>query len=152
MVFNNSVNAQQSGFQSITSTGTWNGRTLQAGPGVTISNGDGILSNPLISATNAAVAYTNVTSGMSPYSVLNTDYYLSVDCSGGAVTLRFPNVPTAKQTWVVKDRTGSAATNNITITTPGGVVTIDGVTSYTIISNYGAINILANATPTYEIY
>lgn len=103
-------------------------------------------------ASPLAVNYTNVTHAMSPYTVLAADYYISVDCSGGVVTLNFPNAPTAKRTWVIKDRTGSAATSNITITTPGGVVTIDGLTSYTMNSNYQAINLLANATPTYEVY
>ena len=102
--------------------------------------------------TTNEIAYTNVNHGASPYTVLSTDEYLSVDASGGTVTLNFPNSPTYKQTWIVKDRLGYASTNNITITTPGGTVTFDGVTSYAIISNYGAINLIANATPTYEVY
>lgn len=105
-----------------------------------------------INATAFAVAYTNVTNAMSPYTVLTTDEYISVDCSAGPVTLRFPNAPTATQTWIVKDRTGNSNTNNITITTPGGVVTFDGGTSYVINTNYESINLLANATPTYEIF
>lgn len=96
--------------------------------------------------------YTNVTNAMSPYTVLATDYYISVDCSAGAVTLNFPNSPVYKQIWIVKDRTGNASTNNITITTPGGTVTIDGSTTYTLSVNYKAVNLLANATPTYEVF
>jgi hypothetical protein len=88
---------------------------------------------------------------MSPYTVLSTDYYISVDSSGGAVTLRFPNAPTVNQTWTVKDRTGNASANNISVTTVGGAVTIDGATTYTIISNYGSINLINNAT-SYEVY
>jgi len=99
-----------------------------------------------------AVNYTNVDHAMSPYTVLASDYYISVDCSGGVVTLDFPNSPVAKQIWIVKDRTGSASTNNIPITTPGATVTIDGATSYTLASNYAAINLLANAVPSYEIF
>jgi len=98
------------------------------------------------------LAYTNVTHLMSPYTVLSTDDYISVDCSGGVVVLNFPNAPAAATTWVVKDRTGNAFTNNISITTPGGTVTFDGLTTYKIISNYGAINLIANSTPTYEVY
>lgn len=105
-----------------------------------------------IAATGADIAYTNVTHLMSPYTVLSSDYYLSVDCSGGTVTLNFPNAPTDKQIWIVKDRTGSASTNNITLTTPGGIVTIDGWTSYLIKGNFGSVNLLANATPTYEVF
>lgn len=106
----------------------------------------------LANSSTVAVTYTNVTFAMSPYTVLITDEYLSVDSSGGAVTLNFPNSPVAYQTWVVKDRTGTASVNNITLSTPGGSITIDGQTSYTVRSNYGAVNILANATPTYEIH
>lgn len=105
-----------------------------------------------INANAITSPYTNVTHAMSPYTVLITDEYISVDCSAGAVTLNFPNAPIDKETWIVKDRTGSAATNNISITTPGGSVTFDGQTTYKIISNYGSINVLANATPTYEVF
>lgn len=97
-------------------------------------------------------AYTNVTAAMSPYTVLASDYYISVDCSLGAVILNFPNVPVARQTWIVKDRTGNAATNNITLTTPGATVTFDGLTSYIMNSNYQSTSVLANATPTYEVF
>jgi len=96
--------------------------------------------------------YTNVTNAMSPYTVLSTDYFISVDSSGGPVTLNFPNAPTFKQQWIVKDRIGISATNNISITTPGATVTFDGLTTYIMNSNYQAINILANSTPTYEVY
>jgi hypothetical protein len=109
-------------------------------------------SNGFVSALSQAFNYTNVNHAASPYTVLSTDYYLSVDCSAGTVQLNFPNAPTFKQLWIVKDRTGSAATNNITLTTPGGTVTFDGLTTYTMNSNYQAVQLLANATPTYEIY
>lgn len=108
--------------------------------------------NGFVSAQPLALNYTNVNHAASPYTVLSTDYYISVDTSGGVVTLNFPNAPTAKQLWIVKDRTGSSATSNITITTPGGTVTFDGLTSYIMNSNYQAINLLANTTPTYEVY
>jgi hypothetical protein len=96
--------------------------------------------------------YTNVNAAASPYTVLSTDDYLSVDTSSGPVTLLFPNAPTARQTWTVKDRTGNAATNNITLTTPGGSVTFDGQTSYKINTSFEALDLIANSTPKYEIY
>lgn len=125
--------------------------TLTAGTNVTITNGAGIIT---ISADTVAqsVNYISVNHAASPYTVLSTDFYISVDCSAGVVTLNFPNAPTANRIWVVKDRTGSAATNNITLKTPGGTVTVDGLTSYIMNSNYQAVNLLANATPTYEVY
>jgi hypothetical protein len=122
---------------------------LTAGGGITVTNAANSIT---IAATAAAVAYTNVNHAASPYTVLTTDYYLSIDASAGTVQLNFPNSPTAKQIWIVKDRTGSSSTNNITLTTPGGTVTFDGLTTYTINSNYQAVQLLANATPTYEIF
>ena len=123
--------------------------TLTAGANISIASTSGSVT---ISASTEVVAvdYTNVNT--SPYTILITDYYLSVDCSGGAITLNFPNLPSANQIWIVKDRTGSAATNNITITTLGGTLTFDGSTSYVIENNYQAINVLASAVPAYEIY
>lgn len=107
--------------------------------------------NGFVSSKANAFAYTNVTHAMSPYTVLTTDYYLSVDCSAGVVTLNFPNAATAYQEFVVKDRTGNASTNHISVTTVGGAVTIDGQTTYLITSNYGAIQLLGNGT-TYEVF
>lgn len=45
-----SVNANQTGFQSLNAaTGTWNGRTLTAGTGISITNGSGTGGNPTLS-------------------------------------------------------------------------------------------------------
>lgn len=108
--------------------------------------------NGFVTAIGGSSNYTNVTFGMSPYVVLLTDQFISVDSTGGPVVLQFPNAPVFKQHWTIKDRTGTAAANTITLTTPGGIVTLDGLTSYFMNSNYQAVNILANATPTYEVY
>ena len=108
--------------------------------------------NGFVSTTTNANNYTSVNNAASPYTVLATDYYISVDTSGGAVSLLFPNAPTFKRTWVVKDRTGNAGANNITITTVGGVVNIDGATTFLINSNFGSANLIANSTPAYEVF
>ena len=102
--------------------------------------------------TGVGKAYTNVTFAMSPYTVLSTDQYISCDTSGGAITLNFPNAPTFKQEWVVKDRTGNANTNPITITTPGGVVNFDLNPTLTMNTSLASISLKANNTPAYEIY
>lgn len=107
--------------------------------------------NGFVSANPFAFNYTNVV-GPTTYTVLVTDYYISCDPTAGTIILNFPNTPAFKQLWVVKDRAGKAAGNNISLTTPGGTVSFDGLTTYTMNSNYQAINLLANATPTYEIY
>ncbi len=89
---------------------------------------------------------------MSPYTVVAADQYISCDTSGGAITLNFPNAPTANREWVVKDRTGNAAANVVTITTPGGIVRFDGVTTFPLNTAYASVSLLANSTPSYEIY
>jgi hypothetical protein len=86
-----------------------------------------------------------------PYVVLSTDYYLGVDCSGGAIVMNLPNAPTANRTFIVKDITGSAATHNITVTTVGGAVTIDGSTTFVMNTNYESAN-LTFVSPSYQIY
>jgi hypothetical protein len=88
--------------------------------------------------------------GAYPYTALDTNYYISVDTSA-ARTINLPNAPTTGKSYVIKDRVGTASTNNITVTTVGGAVLIDGVTSRTIQSNYGSINVVFNGT-SYEIY
>jgi hypothetical protein len=104
-----------------------------------------------ISGSGSSLAYKNINHAASPYTVLSTDQYLSCDTSGGTVVLLFPNAPTAFQTWIVKDRLGDASTNNISITTVGGSETIDGLTTYAIKSNFGAVQLIYN-TANYEIY
>lgn len=120
-----------------------------------ITGGSGIVVTPgantiTISSSGITPAnYTNVNT--SPYVVLVTDEYLSVDSSGGPITIQLPNAATLSQVFIIKDRTGSAATNNITVTTVGGLVNIDGATSFVMNTAYQAINVIGNGS-TYEIY
>lgn len=86
-----------------------------------------------------------------PYVVLSTDYFISVDASGGAKQVNLPNAPTTGQVFKIKDRLGNAAANNITVTTVGGAVNIDSTTSYVISSNYGSISVIFNGS-FYEIF
>lgn len=53
MAINNAVNANQAGVQCLTSAGIWNGRTITAGTGISVTNGDGVSGNPTISATGS---------------------------------------------------------------------------------------------------
>lgn len=101
--------------------------------------------------TEIASAYTDVTSAMSPYVVTTTDYFLSVNASGGNVTILLPNSPTSNREFVIKDRLGQATTNVITITTVGGTVTIDGQTTYPFTDNYESLDILFHGT-NYEVF
>lgn len=104
-----------------------------------------------VASTGVAYQYVNVTFADSPYTVLLVDTYISVDSSGGAVTILLPNDALLGEPYVVKDRTGDAATNNITITTVGGIVNIDGNTSFVMDNDFQATSIIGNGL-TYELY
>lgn len=95
------------------------------------------------------VVYTDVS--VSPYVVLSTDLYVSVDCSLIPITIQLPDAPALYQRWVIKDRTGNASINNITVTTVTGAVLIDGNATFVINTDYEAINVVWNGT-TYEVY
>lgn len=121
---------------------------IVGGTGISVAGNPG--TNTLtINATATANSYTAVNT--TPYVVLVTDFFLGVDCSGGAITIQLPNAPTTARIIHIKDTTGSANTNNITVTTVGGVVTIDGSTSYTMNTQYAAISLIFNGSA-YEIF
>lgn len=117
-------------------------------PGISTS---GTGSTVTFTLTEVLPSYVNVTFAMSPYVVTSTDYFISCDTSTGAITILLPNAPTSSRQFIVKDRTGNAITNNVTITTVGGVVTMDGSTSYIFDEEYESVEMLFNGT-SYEIF
>lgn len=98
-----------------------------------------------------AISYTPVSFGSSPYTALATDVYISADVTGGAITIRLPNAPTAQRVFIVKDQIGNALVRNITVTTVGGAVLIDGAASKVINTNYGFISVIFNGL-SYELF
>ena len=78
------------------------------------------------------VAKTDIVFADSPYTVLGTDYFLSVDTSGGAITVTLPNAATlAGRTYVIRDTGGAAAATNITVATAGGNLVGGGASAAT---------------------
>lgn len=76
------------------------------------------------------------------YTVQNTDYIIAVTSTAAARTITLPDSGnTNAQCYVIKDESGAAATNNISVTVNGGTKTIDGVTTYVINTNYGSITV-----------
>ena len=90
--------------------------------------------------TSFLVNYTTVNN--SPYNVLNTDAYIGVDSSVMPITINLPNMPQNGRVFVIKDSTGSAAINNITVTTVGGIILIDGATTYVMNTAYQSIQLI----------
>jgi len=114
--------------------------------------GAGTLNAEVVQPTQEiAINYTNVTHAMSPYTVTATDYFISVDASAGVVSILLPNTTTSKREFVIKDRLGQAGTNNITVTTVGGSVNIDGAPTYVFTDNYESLEMLFNGS-TYETF
>jgi len=116
---------------------------------VLTSNGSSALPSFQAPGATSTITYTSTSS--TPYVVLTTDEYVAVDSSGGAKTVQLPNGPTTGRTFTIKDKTGSAATNNITVTTVGGSVNLDGATTFVMNANYESVGVVFNGTA-YEIY
>lgn len=76
-----------------------------------------------------------------PYLVLPTDYFIDVNVAGPS-SLVFP-VSSAGTVYIVKDTSGAAAVNPITIT---AATTIDGAPAAVINTNYGSLTFVFNGT------
>lgn len=88
MAITNAVNATTPGFQSLTSAGVWNGRTLQQGTGITITNADGVAGDPTISSSaTGSVTWTTTAVNVANMTV-GTGYFCI--SAGGALTLGLP--------------------------------------------------------------
>jgi hypothetical protein len=123
--------------------------TITAGTGISISNGAGSIT---VSATGTTtLTVTSVNHAASPYTVLSADEFLAVDVTGGVVSILLPNAPVTGRVYYVKDSKGLAATSNITVTTVGGAVNIDGGTSFVMNTAYESISVIFDGTA-YEVF
>jgi hypothetical protein len=95
-------------------------------------------------AINSSVSVKRTTVADANYTILSTDYLIVYT---SLTTGRTATLPTAVsitgREYVVKDETGSAGTNNITIATTGGQ-TIDGAATKVINANYGVVKVYSN--------
>lgn len=137
-----------------TLTGNAGGAIAPAANNINIIGGTGIAtsgagSTITIAGTGAGIyRYTAVSA--SPYVVLATDNVISVDCSGVPITIQLPDVPVLGQVFRIKDRTGSANANNITVTTVGGLTNIDGAATFVMNVAYESITVIGSGAA-YEI-
>lgn len=121
--------------------------TPQEGDIIQWNNGASRWQNGPIPSASAILNVTTVTTAT--YSVLTTDEYIGVNFSG-PVTLTLPSGAVDGKNWFIKDVSGAAKTNNITINTAGsetidnnnGVVMAINNMSLTIIFNNGNFNII----------
>lgn len=124
--------------------------TITAGTNISVTPGANSIT---IAAGTAAqvVNYTGIAFIDSPYTALSTDYYISADVTAGVISILLPNAPATGRIFVVKDKVGLAAASNITVTTVGGVVNIDGATTFVMNTAYEAASFIFNGS-SYEIY
>jgi hypothetical protein len=99
------------------------------------------------SSTPLSITTVNTT----PYVVLATDQYIDINTHSSAITIQLPNTTTVGRFITIKDQRGNSFVNNITITTVGGSVTIDGLSSQIISVNYKSINVIWTGSA-YEIF
>ena len=79
------------------------------------------------------------------YTVLVTDVIVAVTSTTAARTITMPNAGLVSgQRWTIKDESGGAAINAITIA--GNGATIDGVANQVMNTNYGSVDIYCNGT------
>lgn len=90
--------------------------------------------------------YTFVDHSESPYTVLSTDSFIGVDSAAGTVTILLPNAPATGRVYIIKDIFGTAYAHNITLTTVGGTVQIDSLTSFTMNTAFESVQLLFNGT------
>lgn len=102
----------------------------------------------LVMGSGQTVNATSVNNAASPYTVLGSDFLLTVDTSGGGVTLTLPGSPATGAKYVVVDAGGSATANNITISGNGNNIAGSGTLAATdvIDSNYGTMTLYFNGT------
>ena len=126
--------------------------SIAAGTSGQVLTSAGSGANPIwTTPSTSPVNYTSINAASSPYTVLSTDYYISADATAGPITIRLPNAPSTGRVVIVKDKVGIAATNNITITTVGGAITIDGSTSFVMNTAYEAGQVIFGGT-NYEVW
>ncbi len=122
---------------------------ITAGAGISVTPGTNTIT--IAATASGTLTVTSVDNGDSPYTVLGSDQFLAVDTSGGVVTIRLPNAPATGTVFYVKDSAGTAAASNITVTTVGGAVNIDGATSFVMNTAYESISVVFDGTA-YEVF
>lgn len=96
--------------------------------------------------TAAAGQVVNRTATAVSANVAATDYIIAVTDTTAARTITLLASPTTNQKFIIKDESGAASINNISITVSGGSITIDGLTTQKIYTNYGSLTVYFNGT------
>lgn len=118
-----------------------NPRSIIAGTGIVVSPVTGTGANTVTITANGLALEPVRIATVTPDTVLSTDSIVSYQLTApGAVAVALPAGVTGTM-YFLKDGTGDAATNPITIT-PNGAETIDDAATATINTNYGALTLV----------
>lgn len=110
--------------------------------GVSPINPFGPLKVTIVTASATGPSFT--------YTVTSTDEFINI-VSDHTIQVLLPDAPVQGRIIIIKDSSGTAKTNNISVTTVSGIDTIDGLTTQIIDSNYGSLtNVFVS--PNYEIW
>ena len=143
--------------QTSTSGGSGQNLTVQAQSATGGSNNGGNLvlaGGTSGSATSGLVSIASgklthqITITSSTYSVdtnsTTSDYVIFTDSTSNAITITLP-APTAGRTLIIKDKTGKASTNNVTVAQHSSE-TIDGNNFFVLFTNYTSITLISDGS------
>jgi len=117
------------------------GGTLTSFGGVNISSGNLTFGEALV---------VKARSQAGDMTVFLSDYIVMVTDTSVARTVTLPQFTNTNQVFIVKDGSGGAGTNNITISATGGVL-IDGAANYVINTNWGSVQFFNDGTSYFSI-
>ncbi len=133
MATSNDLNISEPGVVTFDGTAIFHGRTLTAGVGITITNGDGISANPVISLTGggAAVEHLTADSGgqLNPTGNNFNIFGLSgskTSGSGSTITVKSPPFSQVGSSATSSLNTGEFVTAAVTRTLPASAGLADG--------------------------
>jgi hypothetical protein len=82
---------------------------------------------------------------------LQSSMYIGVTDTTAPRTITLCNNGNSGQIFIIKDESGGAATNNITVTSTGGTATFDGAGTVVINTNYGVVRLMSGGINLYYI-
>lgn len=113
MATNNAINLNATGIVSYDGAGVFAGRTITAGTGISIVDGDGVAGNPTI--TNTAVGFTWVSNSIDVSPVVASTGYANLNAAATLITYTLPGTAPLGFTISVQGVLGSNAGSSWTI-------------------------------------
>lgn len=95
-----------------------------------------------VAETNYVLANNYSVANATPFVVPADAYYITVDTTTFAITIRLPDAPRLYQIFIIKDSGGQASIRNVTVTTVSGVKNIDAAPTFVMNTDYESINVL----------